>query len=169
MPDWLIVVLGMIGGIVLLWVVLILLLWVQQRRTGSTVDWRAMMRLVPDVIRLVKRLATDPSVPRGTRWWLLALLGYMLLPFDLVPDFIPVPRSRRRHRRRDRGAVRDPSRRYGCHSTPLARHARGPHQRAHPHGTDHQIRSECRGARPARPSRGASGERLYPTTDRRVR
>lgn len=90
MPDWLIVVLGMMGGIVLLWVVLILLLWVQQRRTGSTVDWRAMMRLVPDVIRLVKRLATDPSVPRGTRWWLLALLGYMLLPFDLVPDFIPV-------------------------------------------------------------------------------
>lgn len=90
MPDWMIVVLAMIGGVMLLWVVLIALLWVQQRRTGSTVDWRAMMRLVPDVIRLVKRLATDPSVPRGTRWSLLALLGYLLLPFDLVPDFIPV-------------------------------------------------------------------------------
>ncbi|GAA1662370.1 YkvA family protein [Microbacterium lacus] len=90
MPDWLTVLLGTTGGIVVLWAGLIVVLWVQQRRTSSTVDWRAMMRLVPDVIRLVKRLATDPSVPRGTRWWLLALMGYLLLPFDLVPDFIPV-------------------------------------------------------------------------------
>ncbi|GAA1983277.1 YkvA family protein [Microbacterium pumilum] len=90
MPEWLIVVLGVVGGLVLLWLSLIGLLWVQQRRTGSAVDWRAMMRLVPDVIRLVRRLATDPAVPRATRWWLSGLLGYLLLPFDLVPDFIPV-------------------------------------------------------------------------------
>ncbi|MDR6866997.1 uncharacterized membrane protein YkvA (DUF1232 family) [Microbacterium resistens] len=90
MPEWLIVLLSVLGGIVLLWAVLVGLLWVQQRRTGTAVDWRAMMRLVPDVIRLVKRLATDPSVPRAARWWLLGLLGYLLLPFDLVPDFIPV-------------------------------------------------------------------------------
>ena len=50
----------------------------------------AWLRLVPDVIRLVKRLAGDPTVPRGTRWWLLGLLGYLLMPIDLVPDFIPV-------------------------------------------------------------------------------
>lgn len=90
MPDWLVVLLGVLGGVVLLWLGLLAALWTQQRRTGSSVDWRAMMRLVPDVIRLVKRLATDPAVPRGTRWWLLGLLGYLLLPFDLVPDFIPV-------------------------------------------------------------------------------
>jgi uncharacterized membrane protein YkvA (DUF1232 family) len=89
-PTWLTVVIAVVGGLVLVWLALIAVLWVQQRRTGSAVDWRAMMRLVPDVIRLVKRLATDPTVPRGTRWWLLALLGYLLLPFDLVPDFIPV-------------------------------------------------------------------------------
>lgn len=90
MPEWLIVVLGVVGGLVLLWLGLIGALWIQQLRTGSRVDWRAVMRLVPDVVRLVKRLAADPSVPRATRWWLLALLGYLLLPFDLVPDFIPV-------------------------------------------------------------------------------
>ena len=89
MPEWLIVVLSVLAGLALLWLLLIALLWVQQRRTGS-VDWRAMMRLVPDVVRLVKRLATDRAVPRATRWWLIALLGYLLLPFDLVPDFIPV-------------------------------------------------------------------------------
>lgn len=53
-------------------------------------DWRAAMRLIPDVVRLVKRLASDSTVPRRTRWLLFALLGYLLLPFDLVPDFIPV-------------------------------------------------------------------------------
>lgn len=90
MPTWVTIVIAVVGGILLLWLLLIALLWVQQRRTGSAVDWRAMMRLVPDVVRLVKRLATDPTVPRATRWWLLALLGYLLLPFDLVPDFIPV-------------------------------------------------------------------------------
>src|SRR5688572_27215176 len=89
MPEWLIIVLSVVGGLTLLWLLLIALLWIQQRRTGS-VDWRAMVRLVPDVVRLVKRLATDSTVPRGTRWWLLALLGYLLLPIDLVPDFIPV-------------------------------------------------------------------------------
>jgi uncharacterized membrane protein YkvA (DUF1232 family) len=89
-PTWVTIVIAVVGGVLVLWLALIALLWVQQRRTGSAVDWRAMMRLVPDVVRLVKRLATDPKVPRGTRWWLVALLGYLLLPFDLVPDFIPV-------------------------------------------------------------------------------
>lgn len=90
MPDWLIVILSVVGGFVLLWMLLLLLLSIQQRRAGADADWRGMLRLVPDVIRLVKRLAGDPTVPRGTRWWLLGLLGYLLLPIDLVPDFIPV-------------------------------------------------------------------------------
>ena len=90
MPEWPVILLGVLGGVLLLWVALLIVLWVQQRRSGSEVDWRDILRLVPDVVRLVKRLATDPAVPRGTRWWLLGLLGYLLLPIDLVPDFIPV-------------------------------------------------------------------------------
>jgi uncharacterized membrane protein YkvA (DUF1232 family) len=38
----------------------------------------------------VRRLARDPEVPRRDRWLLLALVGYLLLPFDLVPGFVPV-------------------------------------------------------------------------------
>ena len=90
MPDWLIVVLSVLAGFVLLWLVLVLVLWWQQRRTGSEVDWKGMLRRVPDVIRLIRRLAADRSVPRAARWWLVALLAYLLLPVDLVPDFIPV-------------------------------------------------------------------------------
>lgn len=68
MPEWLIVVLGVVAGLVMLWLALIVVLWVQQRRSGGSVDWRAVLRLAPDVVRLVRRLVADPSVPRATRW-----------------------------------------------------------------------------------------------------
>lgn len=90
MPDWLIVVAGVAGGLVLIWVMLIAVLWWQRRRAGNDVDWRSVLRLAPDVVRLVRRLAADPAVPRSTRWWLVGLLAYLLSPIDLVPDFLPV-------------------------------------------------------------------------------
>jgi len=90
MPDWLVGVAGVIGGLVLLWVALVVFLWVQQRRAGNDVNWRDIARLAPDVARLIKRLATDTRVPRGTRVWLVALMIYLVLPIDLIPDFIPV-------------------------------------------------------------------------------
>lgn len=90
MPEWWVIVLGIAGGILLLWVALIVVLWVQQRRSGATTDWRELARLVPDVLRLIRRLIADRSVPRATRWWLIALLAYLLSPIDLVPDVIPV-------------------------------------------------------------------------------
>ncbi len=90
MPEWLIVALGVVAGFVLVWGALIAVLWWQQRRSGRDVDWRAVLRLAPDVIRLVRRLAVDPAVPRATRWWLIGLFAYLLSPIDLVPDFLPV-------------------------------------------------------------------------------
>jgi uncharacterized membrane protein YkvA (DUF1232 family) len=90
MPEWTVILLSVAAGILLLWIALLAVLWVQQRRAGNEVDWREIVRLVPDVARLIRRLAADPQVPRGTRWWLLGLLGYLLLPVDLVPDFLPV-------------------------------------------------------------------------------
>ncbi|MFE5410548.1 YkvA family protein [Microbacterium sp. NPDC056569] len=90
MPDWTIAVISVLGGLVLIWLALLLILWVQHRRAGRDVDWRQVMRLVADVVVLVKRLIGDPTVPRETRWWLGGLLVYLLLPIDLVPDFIPV-------------------------------------------------------------------------------
>ena len=90
MPAWLLVAGSVAVGIAAIWSALVVVLWVQHRRSGRSVDWREVLRLVPDVVRLIRRLAVDPDVPRGTRWWLLALLGYLLLPIDLIPDFIPV-------------------------------------------------------------------------------
>jgi uncharacterized membrane protein YkvA (DUF1232 family) len=51
---------------------------------------RAAARFVPDCFVLARRLLRDPRVPRGRKLLLLGLVGYLALPFDLVPDFIPV-------------------------------------------------------------------------------
>jgi uncharacterized membrane protein YkvA (DUF1232 family) len=39
---------------------------------------------------LVRRLAADDRVPRRTRLTLAALAVYLVMPIDLVPDFMPV-------------------------------------------------------------------------------
>lgn len=84
---WWPVVLGVAGGLVLLWLVLLLVLW---RTAPDQTRLRDILRLLPDVIRLVRRLAGDPTLPRGVRVRLWLLLGYLALPIDLVPDFIPI-------------------------------------------------------------------------------
>jgi|SRR6185295_7849978 len=51
---------------------------------------RAVARTIRDCIVLVRRLIGDPRVHRRHKLLLGALIGYLALPFDLVPDFIPV-------------------------------------------------------------------------------
>src|SRR5262252_2468420 len=48
------------------------------------------VRLLPDLLRLLRRLAADRTLPRGVRVRLWLLLGYLALPIDIIPDFIPV-------------------------------------------------------------------------------
>jgi uncharacterized membrane protein YkvA (DUF1232 family) len=57
---------------------------------GRRVEARAVARFIPDCIVLFRRLLSDPRVPRGRKLLLLALVAYLSMPFDLVPDFIPV-------------------------------------------------------------------------------
>ena len=84
---WWQVFVGVAVGVLLLWLVLLVLLW---RVSPGETSAREMLRLLPDVVRLVSRLARDPSLPRGVRVRLWLLLGYLAMPFDLVPDFVPV-------------------------------------------------------------------------------
>jgi uncharacterized membrane protein YkvA (DUF1232 family) len=81
------VVLGVVLGLLVAWVAMLVAL-VVARPQGATLTDAA--RALPDLIGLVRRLARDPEVPRRSRITLWVLLGYLLLPFDLVPDFIPV-------------------------------------------------------------------------------
>ena len=50
---------------------------------------RDATRLLPDTLRLVRRLAADRTIPRRTRWLAGLLLIYLASPLDLVPDFVP--------------------------------------------------------------------------------
>jgi len=82
--DWLI---GSAGGLVLAWLILIATLAIVRPRDGLL---REAMRLLPDVIRLIHRLAAEETLPRGVRVRLGLLLAYLAMPIDLIPDFIPV-------------------------------------------------------------------------------
>ena len=81
--QWLLVVAGavavvygaFVGGLVL------------AGRRGAA---RALAGFVPDCIGLVRRLMGDPRVSRHHKLLLGAVLGYLALPFDLVPDFVPI-------------------------------------------------------------------------------
>jgi uncharacterized membrane protein YkvA (DUF1232 family) len=57
---------------------------------GRREDARAIAGLVPDCIVLFSRLLRDPRLARRQKLLVAALLPYLLLPFDLIPDFIPV-------------------------------------------------------------------------------
>jgi uncharacterized membrane protein YkvA (DUF1232 family) len=51
---------------------------------------RALAGFIPDSIVLFRRLLCDARMPRRHRALVVALLGYLALPFDVVPDFIPI-------------------------------------------------------------------------------
>jgi uncharacterized membrane protein YkvA (DUF1232 family) len=81
------VLLAVVAALVLTWLALVVALLVA-RPKGSLLT--EALRLLPDVLRLLRRLAGDRSLPRGVRIRLWLLLGYLAIPIDLVPDFVPV-------------------------------------------------------------------------------
>jgi uncharacterized membrane protein YkvA (DUF1232 family) len=84
------ILLGVVVALAAIWVAMVVVLYVVARKEEDPTTLRDVLRLIPDVVRLIRRLAVDPDLPRGVRWRLSALLVYLLLPVDLIPDFIPV-------------------------------------------------------------------------------
>ena len=77
-------------ALVAIWVVLVVALSALGRRQGDPTRLRDALRLVPDVVRLLRRLVTDRSLPRGVRIRVALLCLYLLSPVDVVPDVVPV-------------------------------------------------------------------------------
>jgi uncharacterized membrane protein YkvA (DUF1232 family) len=81
----------LIAGLVIalfgVWLVLVAVLWVLRPRD---VRIAALLRVVPDILRLVRNLLVDRSVPPAVRVALIGLLAWLVNPIDLIPDFIPV-------------------------------------------------------------------------------
>jgi uncharacterized membrane protein YkvA (DUF1232 family) len=88
--NWFETLVVVASGLLLLYAALLLILWRYARTHPDTVSARDALLLLPDVVRLVRRLIVDPTVPKGVRLRLVLLLGYLIIPLDLIPDFIPV-------------------------------------------------------------------------------
>lgn len=59
-------------------------------RAHPEITARDALRLVPDLVRLVRRLTADPAVARPVRVRLVLLLIYLASPIDLIPDVVPI-------------------------------------------------------------------------------
>ena len=75
-----------LAAIAIAWGALVVGLVVAGRRE----DARVLARFIPDCVVLLSRLLRDERVPRRRKLLLAGLVGYLALPFDLVPDFLPV-------------------------------------------------------------------------------
>lgn len=74
-------------ALLVIWAVLITLFWVL-RPKGVPV--RELLGLIPDVLRLLRSIIGDRSAPVDVRLVLVGLLGWIVSPIDLIPEFIPV-------------------------------------------------------------------------------
>jgi uncharacterized membrane protein YkvA (DUF1232 family) len=79
-----------VAGLVAVWLALVVVLLVTGRRDEKTGQLKEAVRLVPDIIRLLGRLAADLIPPRGVCIRLVLLLAYLAMPLGLVPDFISI-------------------------------------------------------------------------------
>ena len=85
--SWWALVAGAVAALVLAWIVLVAALAAARPRGGLLSE---AVRILPDVLRLVRRLAADRTLPRAVRIRLGLLLAYLAMPIDLIPDVIPV-------------------------------------------------------------------------------
>ena len=75
------------ASVLAVWAVLIGLLWMFRPRD---VGLGELVRVIPDVVRLVRRLLADRAVPLRVKVVLVGLLAWLISPIDLIPEFIPI-------------------------------------------------------------------------------
>jgi len=81
--QWVLVAAGVVLAVYAAFVVWLLVV-------GRRQDARALAGFIPDCLVLFRRLLRDERVSRGRKLVLVALIAYLAMPVDLVPDFIPV-------------------------------------------------------------------------------
>jgi uncharacterized membrane protein YkvA (DUF1232 family) len=84
---WWDLAIGVTSALLLTWVAFVIALAILRPRGGLL---REALRILPDGLRLIRRLAADNTLPRGVRVRLALLLVYLAIPLDLIPDFVPV-------------------------------------------------------------------------------
>ncbi|MFZ1176754.1 MAG: YkvA family protein [Mycobacterium sp.] len=85
--DWWMIPISILCALTVIWLILAVTLWVIKPDTARMQD---LMRLLPDLLRLLKRLAVDPEMPRRIRVGLFVVIAFVVSPIDVIPDVIPV-------------------------------------------------------------------------------
>ncbi len=80
-------VIGGAAALIVSWLALLVALALARPRGPLLAE---AVRILPDLLRLLGRLAADASLPRGVRVRLGLSLAYLAFPLDLIPDVIPV-------------------------------------------------------------------------------
>ena len=80
------VVPAVVISLLILWVVFIVALAIWRPKVGVS----EAARILPDLLRMLGAIAQDGSMPFTVRLRIWLLLFYLAIPFDLVPDVIPV-------------------------------------------------------------------------------
>jgi len=73
-------------GLAILWAALLVIFWLLRPKGVPT---REVLRLVPDVLRLIRSVIADPAAPLDVRVTLVGLLVWIISPIDLIPEFLP--------------------------------------------------------------------------------
>jgi uncharacterized membrane protein YkvA (DUF1232 family) len=81
------ILIGVGVGLLLAWLILVVALLIA-RPSGNVIT--ESLRLMPDLLRLITRLAGDKTLPRSVRVRLGLLVAYLAFPLDLIPDVVPV-------------------------------------------------------------------------------
>ena len=84
--DWSVVV-GVLFPLAALWLVLIGIFWFLRPKGVPAAE---LVRLVPDLVRLLRSIIGDSSAPLDVRLVLVGLVVWILSPIDLIPEFVPV-------------------------------------------------------------------------------
>jgi uncharacterized membrane protein YkvA (DUF1232 family) len=80
-------IIGVVIGLVALWAIALVIFWVLRPKN---VPVRELVRVIPDVVRLLRSVIGDRTAPPDVRLVLVGLLIWIVSPIDLIPEFIPV-------------------------------------------------------------------------------
>ncbi len=78
---------GIFVTLVALWIGMLVLFWMLRPRD---VPVRDVVRIVPDLLRLLRGLISDRGAPADVRLVLVGLVAWIVSPIDLIPEVIPV-------------------------------------------------------------------------------
>ncbi len=84
---WTGILLSTAATLVTAWLLLVITLIVMRAKGVPLTEG---LRLLPDVLRLLRRLAADRTLPWTVRARVWIALAWLLSPLDLIPEFLPV-------------------------------------------------------------------------------